>query len=57
MTIKESQSIVVSARYSPQNARWVFSNHLHGNEPFELPIKYDIQENHTRLDDSGTLLL
>ena len=30
-------------------ARWVFSNRLHGNESFELPIKYDIQENHARL--------
>lgn len=38
-------------------ARWVLSNHFHGNESFELPIKYDIQENHIRLDDSGTLLL
>jgi hypothetical protein len=38
-------------------ARWVLSNHFHGNESFELPIKYDIQENHIRLGDFGTLLL
>jgi hypothetical protein len=27
----------------------VFSNRFHGIESFELPIKYDIQENHMRL--------
>ena len=38
--------------------RWVLSNHFHGNDSFELPIKYDIQENHIRLDsNSGTFLL
>ena len=31
------------------NARWVLSNRFHGSESFELPIKYDIQENHMRL--------
>ena len=38
-------------------ARWVLSNHFHGNESFELPIKYDIQENHILLGDFGTLSL
>jgi hypothetical protein len=38
-------------------ARWVFSNRLHGNESFELPIKYDIQENHMRLGCPGTFII
>lgn len=29
------------------------SEHFHGNEPFGLPIKYDIQENHIRLGAFG----
>jgi hypothetical protein len=33
-----------------KSARWVLSKHFHGNTSFELPIKYDIQENHIRLD-------
>jgi len=37
-------------------ARWVFSNRLHGSESFELPIKYDIQENHMRLGVSWDTL-
>ena len=41
---------VLSALDVPRNnARWIFSVHFHGNEPFECPIKYDIQENHIRL--------
>lgn len=30
----------------------MLSDHFLGNEPFELPIKYDIQENHIRLGGS-----
>jgi hypothetical protein len=33
----------------PRFARWMPSTYFHGNRPFELPIKYDIQENHIHL--------
>jgi hypothetical protein len=33
----------------PRFARWMPSTHFHGSKPFELPIKYDIQENHIHL--------
>jgi hypothetical protein len=36
----------------PQIARWMLSTYLHGDRPFELPIKYDIQENHIHLGAS-----
>lgn len=36
----------------PLIARWMPSTYFHGNRSFELPIKYDIQENHIHFDVS-----
>jgi hypothetical protein len=33
----------------PRFARWMPSTYFHGSKSFELPIKYDIQENHIHL--------
>jgi hypothetical protein len=50
--IVKAQNTPLTLDIPRELARWVFSVHFHGNEPFELPIKYDIQENHIRLSES-----
>jgi hypothetical protein len=41
----------------PRFARWMPSTYFHGSKSFELPIKYDIQENHIHLGVSWDSLI
>lgn len=49
VSIKKAPAHDVDARHSPRFARWMLATYLHGSKSFELPIKYDIQENHIHL--------